>query len=48
MYVSLFTVAVGVNYAGEFRQLFEAATYMYVNLTAHFKFKDCMEITDFG
>jgi len=27
MYVSLFTVAIAVNYAGEFRQVFQVATY---------------------
>jgi hypothetical protein len=45
MCVSLFTVAIAVNYAGEFRKLFEAATYMYVKLSAPFNFTECKEIS---
>jgi hypothetical protein len=46
MYVSLVTVANGVNYAGEVWQLFEAAA--YVNFRAPFNFIERREITDFG
>jgi hypothetical protein len=31
VYLSLFTVAIPVNYTGEFRELFEAATYRQIN-----------------
>jgi len=29
VYISLFTVAIPVNYTNEFRELFEAATYIF-------------------
>jgi len=48
LYVYLLTVAIAVNYAGEFRQLFEAASYMYGNVRETFNFIECREISDFG
>jgi len=33
MYISLFTVAIPVNYTSEFRERFEAITYMHHGMT---------------
>ena len=35
MYIHLFTVAIPVNYISEFRELLEAATYVYIAATIH-------------